>query len=113
MFFTKFCAGALWGHTEIWLHVDIVNKQAQTLYLGSGFGINSQDSWYYILGRKRYLMQKPLPERQIRTLSDATKVAGGSVRSDGVFVWDVQPDSNSGTSTVGTSVVDAASDSDN
>lgn len=93
--------------------MDIVNKQAQTLYMGSGFGINSRDSWYYILSRKRYLMQKALPERRNRGSSDKTKVAGGSVRSDGVFVWDVQPDSNSSTSTVSTSTVDAASDSDN
>lgn len=92
--------------------MDIVNKQAQTLYMGSGFSINSQDSWYYILSRKRYLMQKALPERQNRALSDRTKVAGGSVRSDGVFVWDVQPDSSSSTSTVGTSTVDAVADSD-
>ena len=88
--------------------MDIINKQAQKLYMGSGFGIKSQDSWYYILSRKRYLMQKALPERQQRGLSNTSKVAGGSKRSDGVFVWDVQPDVNSGANTVQT----ASSDTD-
>lgn len=101
------CAGALWDHKEIWLHVDVVNKQAQKLYMGSGFAIKSQDSWYYILGRKRYLMQKTLPERQPQAPSDNTSVAGGSVRSDGVFVWDVQPGGNSSTSAVQTKSSDA------
>ena len=86
--------------------MDIINTQAQKLYMGSGFGIKSQDSWYYILSRKRYLMQKALPERQSMALSKGSKVAGGSVRSDGVFVWDVQPDINSGTNTVQTASSD-------
>ena len=89
--------------------MDIINKQAQKLYMGSGFGIQSQDSWYYILSRKRYLMQKALPERQQTASSNSTRVAGGTVRSDGVFVWDVQPDIDSGTHTVQT----ASSDTDN
>ena len=53
-------------------------------------------------------MQKALPERQQMALSNRSKVAGGSVRSDGVFVWDVQPDINSDTNTVQT----ASSDTD-
>ena len=89
--------------------MDIINKQAQKLYMGSGFDIQSQDSWYYILSRKRYLMQKALPERQQTASSNRTRVAGGTVRSDGVFVWNVQPDTSSGTNTVQT----APSDTDN
>lgn len=94
----------------MWLHVDIINKQAQSLYVGSGFGIKSQDSWYYILSRKRYLMQKALPERHSRgrVQNGRQDVAGGSVRgSDGVFVWDVQPDSDSTASAMQTSPSDA------
>lgn len=87
--------------------MDIINKQAQKLYMGSGFGIKSQDSWYYILSRKRYLMQKALPERQVRALNNSTSVAGGSVRSDGVFVWDVQPDVSSSPNAVQTRSSDA------
>ncbi|DBB07237.1 hypothetical protein WJX77_002185 [Trebouxia sp. C0004] len=88
--------GALWGHSEMWLHVDVINEQAQKLYLGSGFGIKSRDSWYYIIGRKRYLMQKALTDRSRKTRAkNAVRLAGGSIRgSDGVFVWDVQPDAN-------------------
>ncbi len=81
----------------MWLHVDIINKQAQQLYTGSGFGIKSQDSWYYILGRKRYLMQKALQDRsrQRKVQEGDLNITGGSVRgTDGVFVWDVQPDSD-------------------
>ena len=70
--------------------MDIINSQAQQLYKEAGFSIRSQDSWYYIIGRKRYLMQKALPllQKQSRDLT----VTGGSVRNaDGVYVWDVQP----------------------
>ncbi|KAA6427445.1 MAG: GCN5-related N-acetyltransferase [Trebouxia sp. A1-2] len=92
--------GGLWGHSEMWLHVDVINEQAQKLYIGSGFGIKSRDSWYYIIGRKRYLMQKSLTDRSRKTRAEKADVrlAGGSIRgSDGVFVWDVQPDSNGNT----------------
>lgn len=105
--------GGLWGYSDIWLHVDIVNKQAQDLYLGSGFGIKSQDGWYYILGRKRYLLQKALPDKSSQRTAQQTDLAsaGGSVRgSDGVFVWDVQPDSDG---TVVQSAVQPDADSQN
>ena len=88
------CAGRLWGYRELWLHVDIINSQAQHLYKQAGFDIKSQDGWYYIVGRKRYLMQKPLPliQKAVKEAASLT-VTGGSVRnSDGVFVWDVQAD---------------------
>ncbi|KAL3151350.1 hypothetical protein ABBQ38_013183 [Trebouxia sp. C0009 RCD-2024] len=98
--------GALWDHQEIWLHVDVINQQAQELYMGSGFAIRSQDSWYYILGRKRYLMQKALPERQSRASNNEMTGAGGSLRSDGVFVWNVQPDVDSSTKVVQTNSSD-------
>lgn len=88
------CAGRLWGYGQLWLHVDVINDQAQSLYKDAGFNIQSQDGWYYIVGRKRYLMQKALPVVQKQT-SVATNltVTGGSVRNaDGVFVWDVKSD---------------------
>ena len=91
----------------MWLHVDVINKQAQALYMGSGFAIRSQDSWYYILGRKRYLMQKALPERESRALDNEMKVSGGSVRPDGVFIWNVQPDVDASTKSVQTKSSDA------
>lgn len=97
----------------MWLHVDLINKQAQQLYLGSGFSIESQDSWYYVIGRKRYLMQKALPDRTSRRRAQTADVAtaGGSVRgSDGVFVWDVQPSSSSDSSA--SIVQTSSSDSD-
>ena len=103
-------AGALWGHDTIWLHVDMINKQAQALYLGSGFNIKSQDSWYYVLSRKRYLMQKALKQRQSREQAQRQKlnVAGGSVRgSDGVFVWDVQQHVDADSNAVPTRSSDA------
>lgn len=88
------CAGRLWGYGQLWLHVDVINDQAQSLYKDAGFDIQSRDGWYYIVGRKRYLMQKALPVVQKQT-SVATNltVTGGSVRNaDGVFVWDVKSD---------------------
>ncbi len=103
-------AGGLWGHSEMWLHVDVINEQAQKLYMGSGFGIKSRDSWYYIIGRKRYLMQKTLTDRSRKTRAEKADVrlAGGSIRgSDGVFVWDVQPDSNVTTAQVSSSDTDS------
>lgn len=96
----------------MWLHVDLINKQAHQLYLGSGFSIKSQDSWYYIIGRKRYLMQKALPDRTSRRRAQTAGVAtaGGSVRgSDGVFVWDVQPSSPDSSASI---VQTSSSDSD-
>lgn len=102
--------GGLWGHSEMWLHVDVINEQAQNLYMGSGFGIKSRDSWYYIIGRKRYLMQKSLTDRSRKTRAEKADVrlAGGSIRgSDGVFVWDVQPDSNVTTGQVSSSDTDS------
>ncbi len=103
-------AGTLWGHSEMWLHVDVINEQAQKLYMGSGFRIKSRDSWYYIIGRKRYLMQKTLTDRSRKTRAEKADVrlAGGSIRgSDGVFVWDIQPDSNVTTAQVSTSDTDS------
>ena len=103
-------AGGLWGHSEMWLHVDVINEQAQNLYMGSGFGIKSRDSWYYIIGRKRYLMRKSLTNRGGKTRAEKADVrlAGGSIRgSDGVFVWDVQPDSNVTTGQVSSSDTDS------
>lgn len=86
--------------------MDVINKQAQELYMGSGFAIRSQDSWYYILGRKRYLMQKALPDRQSRASNQEMNGAGGSVRSDGVFVWNVRPDVDSSTNVAQTNPSD-------
>ena len=73
----------------------------------------SQDGWYYILGRKRYLLQKALPDKSSQRTAQQTDLAsaGGSVRgSDGVFVWDVQPDSDG---TVVQSAVQPDADSQN
>ena len=77
----------------MWLHVNIVNDHAQHLYKAAGFDIKSQDKWYHILSRKRYLMQKSLPARPPQKQAAGLTVTGGAVRStDGVFVWDVESD---------------------
>ena len=95
----------------MWLHVDIINERAQKLYKRSGFGIHSRDPWYYVLGRKRYLMWKDLPSRQQSANSaNSSAVAQGSVRSsDGVYIWDVQSKS---TSSVSKSQQSVSSDAD-
>lgn len=92
--------GALWGYPDMWLHVDIINERAQKLYKGAGFGIHSQDPWYYVLGRKRYLMRKDLPGRlQSPNSANSSAFAQGSLRSsDGVYIWDVESKSNSSVS---------------
>ena len=77
----------------MWLHVNIVNSHAQNLYRAAGFDIQSQDKWYHIFSRKRYLMNKALLPRARQRPAASLTVTGGAVRKDdGVFVWDVASD---------------------
>ena len=48
----------LWGFSEMWLHVNIDNPGAKSLYEKLGYEIVSEDPWFYL--DRRYLMKKEL-----------------------------------------------------